>query len=565
MTQKTKHDSFWRSAASQFRRHWLGMISLGILALFVLVGVYAPFLASSKPLVVVYDAELYFPLFRYLFYRGFFTSRLDLFFNLMIFTLPLFLLSFLLPISKRRYAIAAILTAQLLLFLFVAFRQPYDPEANPKLAQQRLKALQPTEWKGNPLFASIPPPPTWQFELDHMSPYAKLNEVLQYRLRFEQHLRLMHYYAEYEQHVRQRDVGSNSVPSIPSLWQTDKNHEDLEIKTLQQTVQSSLEKYREAKTELHRLRTDCGTSPSQDYCADLNKASPELRKKILTYLQDVATHDAAKSELLYIGSRRYWLDEQNSKISFIMMPLFRPYHWEDDASGEQALNQYLPWWELTRTDRKDLAAALIFGVRISIVVGLTAVALALLIGIPIGCLSGYYAGTTDMVICRLMEIWEAMPTFFMLLLVISVLQSKSIFLVIAIIGLFGWTGFSRYVRGEFFKQRNLPYVEACRAQGFNDSYIIFSHILPNAIPPLLTLLPFAIMGAIGTEAGLSFLGLGEEGSCSWGVLMDEGRRAFPGESYLLWPPAILLTLMLVAIALVGDALRDSIDPRLHRE
>jgi peptide/nickel transport system permease protein len=98
----------------------------------------------------------------------------------------------------------------------------------------------------------------------------------------------------------------------------------------------------------------------------------------------------------------------------------------------------------------------------------------------------------------------------------------------------------------------------------NDARIIFSHILPNAIPPLLTLLPFAIMGAITSEAGLSFLGLGEEGSCSWGVLMDEGRTAFPGESYLLWPPAILLTVLLIAIALVGDGLRDALDPKTYR-
>ena len=90
---------------------------------------------------------------------------------------------------------------------------------------------------------------------------------------------------------------------------------------------------------------------------------------------------------------------------------------------------------------------------------------------------------------------------------------------------------------------------------------MFVHILPNAIPPLLTLLPFAIMGAISSEAGLSFLGLGEEGSCSWGVLMDEGRTAFPGESYLLWPPVIVLTILLIAIALAGDALRDAMDPR----
>lgn len=243
------------------------------------------------------------------------------------------------------------------------------------------------------------------------------------------------------------------------------------------------------------------------------------------------------------------------------MPLIRPFHWEDDAGGEQSLNQYIGWTELTRINRKDLLAALIFGVRVSLVVGTTAVALALAIGVPIGAFAGYYGGKFDIIVSRLLEIWESMPTFFMLLLVVAITQSKSILLIITVIGLFGWTSFSRYIRGEFFKQRNLSYVEACKASGFSDRYTIFSHILPNAFPPLLTLLPFAIMGAITSEAGLSFLGLGEEGSSSWGVLMDEGRTAFPGESYLLWPPAILLTILLIAIALVGDALRDSLDPK----
>ena len=88
-----------------------------------------------------------------------------------------------------------------------------------------------------------------------------------------------------------------------------------------------------------------------------------------------------------------------------------------------------------------------------------------------------------------------MPTFFMLLIVVAMMQSKSIFIVITVIGLFGWTTFTRFIRGEFFKQRNLPYVEACRAQGFNDLYIIFSHILPNAIPPILTLASFFHYGS----------------------------------------------------------------------
>lgn len=501
-------DSFWKATFRQFSRHWLGMAGLFVLIFFVLVGIYAPFLASSKPLIVIYDGHVYFPLFRFLFFRGFFTSRLDLFFNLLIFTFPLFLLSLRLSLRYRKLAMLAFLITQTALFLFVAFRHPQDPDADSSLIQKQYQTL-----------TTSKQPITWQFELEHMSSYAKLSEILSYRIHYGQHKRLMRYFDEYERHMRQR--GNNISSSLPTVWQAE---EDNEL----------------AKT----LR--------------LNKI---LEQEKVSDQQTVS----AREELKYIQDRRHWLAEQNSKISFILMPLIRPYHWEDDASGEQALNQYLPWWELTRTDRKDLTAALIFGVRISIVVGLTAVALALLIGVPVGSLSGYYAGRTDIFVSRLMEIWEAMPTFFMLLLVISVMQTKSIFLVILIIGFFGWTGFSRYIRGEFFKQRNLPYVEACKAQGFDDRYIIFNHVLPNAVPPLLTLLPFAIMGAISTEAGLSFLGLGEEGSCSWGVLMDEGRRAFPGESYLLWPPAILLTTMLVAIALVGDALRDAIDPRLHKD
>ena len=157
-----------------------------------------------------------------------------------------------------------------------------------------------------------------------------------------------------------------------------------------------------------------------------------------------------------------------------------------------------------------------------------------------------------------------MPTFFMLLLIVAITQSKSLFLIMGVLGIFGWTGFGRFIRGEALKQRNLPYVLACKNLGFRHPRIMFSHILPNAIPPILTLLPFSMMAAITSEAALSFLGLGEEGSTSWGVLMSEGRSVFPGESYLLWPPAILLTLLLVSIALVGDALRDAIDPKLRQ-
>ncbi|MCB1136644.1 MAG: ABC transporter permease subunit, partial [Chlamydiia bacterium] len=374
--------------------------------------------------------------------------------------------------------------------------------------------------------------------------YAQLNEVLRYRQR------------KMQDEVLASNAQSRGTPNeaLPTLWRRDEEHIKAE-RVKQQRLRDALsDKYPQAEKEYARLL--------QEYAAAASPA-PELRRDLAEARGIVVAYREADARIKYLEDRQKWLRDGNAAIGIDIMPLVRPFHWEDDAGGEQSLNQFVSWWHLTRINRKDLVAGLIFGVRISTVVGLTAVGLALLIGIPVGALAGYYGGKWDIAVFRLIEIWESMPAIFMLLLVVAVTQSKSIFLVIAVLGLFSWTGFSRYVRGEFLKQRNLPYVDACRAMGFGDARIVFGHVLPNAIPPLLTLLPFAILGAITSEAGLSFLGLGEEGSCSWGVLMDEGRTAFPGESYLLWPPAMMLTVLLVAIALVGDALRDALDPKMR--
>ena len=336
--------------------------------------------------------------------------------------------------------------------------------------------------------------------LNRLTPYAKLNLVLRYQQYLAQQKRFQIYEKDYEHYVKR--LGQTNL-LFPTLWN-------------------------------------------------------------LSYQQELEIEkNGSPAEIQYLHDRRAWLEQQLPLLKHEIMPFVRPFHWEDDAGGDQPLNHLVGWWDLTRINRKDMVSSLIFGVRISLSVGLLAIGLALLIGIPVGAFAGYYGGKLDLIVYRLIEIWESMPTFFMLLMVVAFLQSKSIFLIIAVIGLFGWTGFSRFIRGEFFRQKELLYVEACRALGYPDRRIIFSHLLPNAIPPLLTLVPFAIMGAITSEAGLSFLGLGEEGSNSWGVLMDEGRSAFPSESYLLWPPAILLTILLVSIALVGDSLRDALDPKLH--
>lgn len=455
----------WQSFWTQFKKHRLGYLSLLVVALFCLVGIYAPFLASSKPLFVQYDGTWYFPLFRYLFFPGFYTKKVDLFFNLLMFTFP-----FMVWFRKSTNVLLGLIALQFFLFIYLTLFPLSDPASSPQLTLAKQAALQHAL------------PETWDFDLHYLPPYARLNLLLRQKVLEEQD-------------------------------------------------------------------------------ADLRKMSGQ--EKIQTLWQQQFNLEKQSADRAYIDSWRKWVDQEMPKLKYAVFPPLSHFHWEDDAGGDAALNQNIPWWKLTRINHKDLLAALIFGVRISLVVGLLAVAIALAIGIPIGAYAGYYGGTFDIIVSRLLEIWESMPTFFMLLLIVAVTQSKSIFIIILVIGLFGWTSFSRYVRGEFFKQRNLPYVEACHSLGFRDNFIMFSHILPNAIPPLLTLLPFAIMGAITSEAGLSFLGLGEENSGSWGVLMDEGRTAFPAQSYLLWPPAIALTILLIAIALVGDALRDTLDPRTH--
>jgi len=253
--------------------------------------------------------------------------------------------------------------------------------------------------------------------------------------------------------------------------------------------------------------------------------------------------------------------EEASKHLFKIMPLIRPFHYEQDAGGDQLLNTLLPWYKLTRVNRKDLTSALIFGTRISLVVGFGSVLLAALIGLPFGAAAGYFTRWVDLLFSRLLEVWEGMPVFFMLLMVVAITESKSIWWLIAIIAVFGWTTFARYVRSEALRIRNLPYILAAKTYGASEGRILFKYLLPNALVSFFAILPFSILGAISAESGISFLGLGEEGSASLGVLMDEGRNHFPAESYLLWPPAILLTLTLVSFAILGDTVKNALDPK----
>lgn len=564
--------SYWKQVWGQFKRHKLGVAALIIITLFCLIGIYAPFLASSKPFVVYFEGEWYFPLFRYLFYRGYYTKRLDLFYNLLIFTLPLFLLvwfSFKNHPFWRKNVLLFICFLQVILFLYFALRPQQDPAANLVKEEFKQKRIQESliAQKQNPLLATTHSL-TWDQEVGLMSPYEKLNLIFRYQIRKTQQEKLQIYQNDYAKAMEKKNA---SNLNIPTLWNMDEAQITNNINKEKETISKYKVSYPLANMVVGHIQQKCQFDSKSQYipawivCDFLTVLSNKQKEDLIKAKSIVTTYEMAQARLKYIEDRQAWLKEKSAEMQDEVWPLVRRFHWEDDAGGNQDFNHFVSWWDLTRMNRKDMVASLIFGVRISLSVGILAVLIALTIGIPIGAIAGYYGGRVDIITYRLIEIWESMPTFFMLLMIVAFLESKSIFIVIAVIGFFGWTGFSRFVRGEFFKQKQLAYVEACHALGFNDLYIMFSHLLPNAIPPLLTLIPFAMMGAITSEAALSFLGLGEEGSGSWGVLMDEGRTAFPAESYLLWPPAILLTVFLVCIALVGDAFRDALDPKLHQK
>jgi peptide/nickel transport system permease protein len=210
----------------------------------------------------------------------------------------------------------------------------------------------------------------------------------------------------------------------------------------------------------------------------------------------------------------------------------------------------------------DVLARILFGTRISITIGLVGVSIYILIGTILGSLAGYYGGWVDLLVMRLVEVMICFPVMFLLLTIIAVFESRSIFLIMAAIGLVGWPGVARLVRGEFLRQRSLDYVTAAIAQGLPQRRVIFRHVLPNCLGPVLVSASFGIAGAILTESGLAFLGLGDSNAVSWGLMLTDGRVSQTW--HLILVPGFAIFFVVTVFNLLGDGLRDALDPKLRR-
>ena len=213
---------------------------------------------------------------------------------------------------------------------------------------------------------------------------------------------------------------------------------------------------------------------------------------------------------------------------------------------------------------RDVFSRMLYGARISLMVGFVAVGIATLIGIVLGAIAGFYRGWVDTVIMRTVDVMLSIPTFFLILAVIAFL-SPSIWNIMIVIGLTSWMGVTRLVRAEFLSLRNREFVLAAQALGAKDLRLIFGHLLPNSLTPIIVSSILGIASAVLVESGLSFLGLGVQApQASWGNILTDGKEYIQFAWWLSLFPGLAILLTVLGYNLLGDGLRDAYNPRSNQ-
>jgi oligopeptide transport system permease protein len=210
---------------------------------------------------------------------------------------------------------------------------------------------------------------------------------------------------------------------------------------------------------------------------------------------------------------------------------------------------------------RDLLSRIVYGARLSIAIGLTTAAVAFLIGTLYGAVSGYFGGKVDTLLMRGVDIAYSLPDLLVMILIGVLLGRGTIGILIAL-GLVSWMGTARLVRAQFLQLKNEEFIEAARAQGQSGLNIVFKHLLPNAIGPIIVALTFTVPSAILSESTLSFIGLGlSPPACSWGTLASDGWRSLRAHPHLIFFPSLFIFMTVLSFNFLGDGLRDALDPR----
>ena len=210
---------------------------------------------------------------------------------------------------------------------------------------------------------------------------------------------------------------------------------------------------------------------------------------------------------------------------------------------------------------EDVFAKMIHGTRIALLIGFVSTGIAAVIGIVVGAAAGFFGGWIDWLLSRAIEVMMCIPTLILILALISIIEKPTIWHLMVVIGVFGWTGIARLARAEFLKLKQLEYVTAAKALGFRWPRLMFRHILPNALAPVIVPITFGIAAAILTESTLGFLGIGNPDKTSWGRLLNEGKENLQMWWLIVFPGAAIF-LTVLAYNLIGEGIQQSTDPTL---
>lgn len=212
---------------------------------------------------------------------------------------------------------------------------------------------------------------------------------------------------------------------------------------------------------------------------------------------------------------------------------------------------------------RDLLAQIIHGARVTLIIGLSAAIVTVVIGVTIGALAGFYRGYVEEALMRFTEFFQVLPTLLFSMVIVA-LFGASLPMITLAIGLVSWTAVARITRAEFLRIRELEYVMASRASGVSNTKLMFKVILPNALPPIVVQSALMVGSAILFEAGLSFLGLTDPNVISWGQIIGSNRQYILESSFMVTIPGLAIFITVLAISLVGDGLNDALNPKLRQ-
>ncbi|RMF83147.1 MAG: ABC transporter permease [Nitrospinota bacterium] len=213
---------------------------------------------------------------------------------------------------------------------------------------------------------------------------------------------------------------------------------------------------------------------------------------------------------------------------------------------------------------RDVLSRVIYGARVSLQVGLLVEAFAVVIGVSLGTLAGFYGGKVDTLLMRITDTFMAFPSLVLAIALMAVFQQPGLFNVIVVLSILQWTPIARVVRGEVLSLKERDFVQAVRATGASDLRVLVRHVLPNCFAPVIVTATIGIAGNILSEAGLSFLGFGTQPpTVSWGTMLAQGRNYLTVKPWVCVFPGLALMLTVLGFNLLGDGLRDLLDPRLR--